>query len=604
LYVVPKVALTRLVDTFLPNEKMRLIHTVRRLQNAEVALVFVVSALLCAAQTLSPGEIRITSRPYFPQSPIRVQTRMVELEVVVRDSHGRPVPGLTKDDFMVYDAHKPRDITSFFVAASSAPPNESPKVAKEAAAPQAAPAPLSTAQTVPSDRSIALFFDDFNTPTGDLARAKTGATRFIKEASTRGDRIALFTASGGVILNFTSDTAAILAAIAHVEAHPRMSSSNMGTCPRITPYEAYRIVAEDPMVTDLKVEEACHQCGAADTPCAWFTSMVLAQANQTWDQARVDSQATLDAIKATLVQLARMPGRHMLLIASSGFMSETLDQQLDGIINVAVREGIVINSLDAKGLYAEAPGTPLNETVESVESSLKIMILQIESLGDRLMSEDSAMARFAESTGGLLFQNNNDLDLGFYRLGVMPSVVYLLGFPPAEDGVYHKIKVELRNASHISIHTRPGYFAPTNSQANEPVPADTIDSQIRGSVEKTGVPATIIEKFGVSASGSPLLTIQTHVDIQKLTFQQQKDRQVQMLTFVAALYDPQGKFVTGKEAEMSLALKPESFDYFSKTGINGVMQLEAPRGAYRFRMVIQEAVHGNMSATSKNLQIP
>jgi hypothetical protein len=170
--------------------------------------------------------------------------------------------------------------------------------------------------------------------------------------------------------------------------------------------------------------------------------------------------------------------------------------------------------------------------------------------------------------------------------------------------VYHKIRVELRNASHISIHTRPGYFAPTNSQADEPAPADTIDSQIRGSVEKTGVPATVIEKFGVSASGKPQLTIESHIDIQKLPFEQQKDRHVQKLTFVAALFDPQGNFITGKQAEMNLALKPESFDRFSKTGINGVMQLEAPPGTYRLRMVVQEAVHGNISATSKEVQIP
>jgi len=264
----------------------------------------------------------------------------------------------------------------------------------------------------------------------------------------------------------------------------------------------------------------------------------------------------------------------------------------------------VINSLDAKGLYAEAPGTPINESVESVVPSLGSMILQIQSLGDRLDSEDSAMARFTESTGGLLFQNNNDLDLGFYQFGVMPSITYLLGFPPAEDGQYHKIKVELKNADHRLLLVRPGYFAPAKGSSDEPVPADTVDSEMRGLAEKTDLPTTVTEKFGTTPAGSPQLTIQTHVDIQKLTFKPQQDRQVQKLTFVAALYDPQGNFITGKQAEMNLALKPESFERFSKTGISGVMQLEAPPGTYRLRMVVQEAVHGNMSATNKDVQIP
>ena len=95
-----------------------------------------------------------------------------------------------------------------------------------------------------------------------------------------------------------------------------------------------------------------------------------AQAEQTWGQARIAAQSTLDSIKDALDQLSRTSGRHMLLLSSSGFLSGTLDQQLDAIISEAVRAGVVIDSLDAKGLYAEAPGTPLNESVEVVELPL------------------------------------------------------------------------------------------------------------------------------------------------------------------------------------------------------------------------------------------
>ena len=194
----------------------------------------------------------------------------------------------------------------------------------------------------------------------------------------------------------------------------------------------------------------------------------------------------------------------MLLLSSSGFLSGTLDQQQDAIINEAVRAGIVINSLDAKGLYAEAPGGPINESNELTEIPVSSTLFQVQSLGDRLDSEDSAMARFAESTGGLLFRNNNDLDLGFYQLGVLPSVTYLLGFPPAEDGEYHKIKIELKNSGGRIVLVRPGYFAPGGKAASaQPTSADKIDAEMRGSGEKTGVPATISEKFGASASGKP-----------------------------------------------------------------------------------------------------
>jgi len=572
-----------------------------------------------------------------PQSPIRVQTRLVELEVVVRDSRGRPVPGLTKDDFIIYDAHKIRDVTSFSVSSAGPPANAPPNVPSkratshtEVSVPPAASTPPPPVQTVPSGRSIALFFDDLNTPAGDMMRAKVAATRFIKEASVGRDRIALISSSGAPNLTFTSDTAAILDAVTHVQSHPRMSPGGLSPCPRITAYEAYQILNNNPMVFQAKIAEACRCSGsqygglcnnieaippgdlqnpkALTGDLAEFILSVKGQAEQTWGQARAGSQATLDAIKAALDRLANQSGPRMLLISSSGFLSGTLDRELDDIISDAVGQGVVINSLDAKGLYAEAPGTPINETPETTEPSLRNTISQIESLGDRLDSEDSALARFAESTGGFLFRNNNDLDLGFYQLGVMPSIEYLLNFPPAEDGEYHKIKVELKNAGHRFLLVRPGYFAPAKGSTDQPISADTptnaIDTEMRGSAEKTGVPATISQKVGTSASGNPQLTIESHIDIQKLPFEQQRDRHVQKLTFVAALYGPEGNFITGKQAEMTLALKAESFDRFSKTGINGVMQLEAPPGAYRLRVVVREAVHGAMSAINKDLTIP
>jgi hypothetical protein len=49
-------------------------------------------AVLCAQQA-APDEIRVSSRPYVTQSPygIRVETKLVELNVAVRDWKGRAI---------------------------------------------------------------------------------------------------------------------------------------------------------------------------------------------------------------------------------------------------------------------------------------------------------------------------------------------------------------------------------------------------------------------------------------------------------------------------------------------------------------------------------
>ena len=61
-----------------------------------------------SAQTLSTDEVRITSHPYFPKATIRIESQLVELDVVVRDPRGRAVCGLTKEDFSVRDSGKGR----------------------------------------------------------------------------------------------------------------------------------------------------------------------------------------------------------------------------------------------------------------------------------------------------------------------------------------------------------------------------------------------------------------------------------------------------------------------------------------------------------------
>ena len=70
-----------------------------------------VTALLAAAQS---DEVRVSAHTYTP-TPLRltVQSDLVELEVVVRDPHGRTVSGLRQGDFEIFDKGKHREIAAF-----------------------------------------------------------------------------------------------------------------------------------------------------------------------------------------------------------------------------------------------------------------------------------------------------------------------------------------------------------------------------------------------------------------------------------------------------------------------------------------------------------
>jgi VWFA-related protein len=585
----------------------------------------------------SPGEVRISSRPYSPRAAtLHSEARLVVVEIVVRDSRGKPVKGLTKDDFELTDAGKKRESAAFAVETTASDQSSSAEASDatsaHAAASGSAPGPI-PAQAASAGRSLALFFDDINTPPSDLARAKIAATRFLKEELAPGDRVAIFSASTGEALGFRADTNSLISAVHQLQSHPRASSSGSGSCPRITPYQAYQISSGDPGALQAAVMENCKCPGHDGSECMDIQSMpayqldssmagggavgpgggsqdagniiaeVKTQASATWLQAKLISETTFDAVRSSVRSLATMPGKRMLLIASSGFITGELEQEEDAIVQDALRGGVVINSLDAKGVYAESTGRPLNEASDASETHPLSMVYEARALGERLESQDAPLARLAESTGGLFFHNNNDLNLGFYQLGVIPDVAYQLAFPPAEDGKYHKLKVELRNKSAGFVQARPGYFAPNRARLAQPDPAETLDRAVEGDDDSNAMDAGVTLQLAKTGENGRRLTLNIYVDSKKLPFRREKDLELEKLTFVAALYDLEGTLIAGREAEMNLALKPDSFARLADSGITGTLSLDAPPGFYRLRSVVQEGVEGKIMAQTKKLHI-
>src|ERR1019366_3241640 len=74
-------------------------------------------AMLPAQQSIPANELRLSSGPYWlPSMPaVKVEARLVEVGVVVRDTHGHAVGGLTMDDFEIEDSGKKQAITTFSV---------------------------------------------------------------------------------------------------------------------------------------------------------------------------------------------------------------------------------------------------------------------------------------------------------------------------------------------------------------------------------------------------------------------------------------------------------------------------------------------------------
>jgi len=580
------------------------------------------SILLIAAeaQERKPAqEVQVSAQPYAPAPlAMRVETELVEVGVVVRGHDGKAISGLKQENFVVSDQGSRRELSYFAVETPGAvrrgPPTEiaSGGMAKTAAGSPAQPPEQSSVAARP--RFIALYFEDFGTNGGDLKRAQLAGRRFVTEGLDNNDRVAVFSSSGD-FLDYTNEKPKLIAAIGKLRPHPKFSESGLGGCPRITPYQAYLItVMSDPGAMDAAAKEA-GTCASSGDDSAYggaqakiASHAILEQAEITWGQVRTASQATLDAIGRAMASLQAMPGQRLFLLVSSGFNSATLETERDQLISQALRSGIVISSVDAKGLYAAVPSRGPNEEINT-DRPLPVETFRFEtgSIGGEGFADNQVMSDLAQATGGLFFHNNNDLPYGFSQLGSIPEVSYLLGFTPTEagNGKYHKLKVTLKGLNSYVVQARPGYFANPPGASGKAVNREAeLDREVSGTSLRADLPATVAFRLGGAPSaGIKTVMAQIHITIDKLQFPVRDGRRVQRLKVVAALLDGKGNIVAAKVGTMDFAMAGATYARLSANGINAGLNLDVPSGTYRLRTVVQETVEGKMASSTLNIEV-
>src|SRR5207302_4338621 len=107
------------------------------------------------------------------------------------------------------------------------------------------------------------------------------------------------------------------------------------------------------------------------------------------------------------------------------------------------------------------------------------------------------------------------------QLGVIPEVVYVLGFSPTDatpDGRYHGLKVKLAAGNHYAVQARLGYTAPTKTPPAGQRAPSKLDAQAIGSDPLSEIPADVTPEFGAT------LIAVVHVDASKLKFEKRADR--------------------------------------------------------------------------------
>jgi VWFA-related protein len=564
----------------------------------------------------------------------KVNVKLVVVRVVARDSQGHAVGNLQQQDFQVFDNGKPQAITQFSIekagaratmelnglnptsgsSSTNGPPNEPSENVKATAVPQ---------------RYAAYLFDDVHLKFADLALARQAAERHLASLQPA-DRAGIFSTSGQTTLDFTDDHAKLHDTLLTLQPRPIAGMEGPNPCPEVNYYMADIIINKE----DSKEYGPATQTATFDALyCAFGNDaeqignarlLALSTARRSLEEGEHESRLALGVLKELVRRLALMPGQRSIVLVSPGFQTPRLEHEYVDVIDKALHSEVIINAIDARGLYV--PGTSSdaskqgssNATGAMVQTGRAtfapvpgggVMVQEQKALYDiaSATADADVLAVVADGTGGTFFHNSNDLYEGFTRVAAPPEFSYVLAFTPQNlkpDGSFHTLKVKLNSALKLNLQARRGYYAPQHFDDPAEEAKQEIEDAVFSQDESHGIPVELRTQFYKSSDTDAKLSVLAKVDVKHIRFRKVDGRNRNDLTVVSALFDRNGNYLKGEEKIFQMSWKDETLESKLGSGITVKTSFDVKPGTYRVRLIVRDAEGQSMTAENSAVEIP
>ncbi len=536
----------------------------------------------------------------------KVNVKLVLVRAVVRDAQGHAVGNLHQEDFQVFDKGKPQVISQFEVEQPGTLIAKARQTQKKEDISDVSPdGKSSNNEPVPPvpERFVVYLFDDVHLEFGDLARVRQAAERHFSTLRPT-DRAAISTTSGRVMLDYTDDRAQLHEALLRLQPQP-ISSGVSSECPNISYYQADQITNKnDSQALSVAVQEAlaCQPTlpnGQAIDP----TPLVNAISAGVLNAGDHESRISLGILKDAVQSLSRMPGQRGLVLISPGFITPRLEYEYTDIIDRAVRTQVVVNTLDARGLYVIVPGGDLGSPSALRPPPPAKGLIEIAAAS----AQQDLLAVLADGTGGVFFHNNNDLDEGLRQVAQAPEYSYVLAFVPQNlklDGSFHSLKVTVKTPPKLNIQARRGYYAPKHSVGPTEQAKQEIEDAIFSQEELHNLPVKLHTQFFKASEDDVKLIVLTHVDVRLMHFRKNQGRNDNVLTCISALFNRNGNLIQGMQKTVTMHWKDETLEHRLASGITLKTSFDVKPGSYMVRLVVRDTEGQLMSAENGTVEIP
>jgi VWFA-related protein len=561
---------------------------------------------------------------------LRITTQLVQVDAVVMDKNDQVIPDLKLSDFEIYDNGKKQDLQFIeFVSGDTAPRTEGRiDVAGQTIEPDV------TRNLTAHDlrRVYAFVVDDLTIPFDDLISVRTMLRDFVDKQMREGDLVAIVRVVGGrgILQQFTSDKQLLRRAIAEItpQLNPYSAFNNLGTPSRIN--------------TTPTLDSSSETTGAITIPVPGSGMDFDASPDGVTKGFRAIT--TLATASDVINSMKPLPGRKNLLLISGGLpifestpnqvtvngatvsiqesraLSNNVSYMLRQLSDRAGRAGVVINTLDIRGLKASRGVARFTDPGNEARSGLlpngnagsddatfgrTADLAQFDNLSLDPLTGHLGLQALSTATGGVSVANTSDFREGLNRV-LARSSYYLLAYRPSEpfDGKFHKQQIKV-NRPGAKIYARQGYVATPDTPARAQTKENAIVRAAMSPLAKRDVDMNGTIQYRFTSENTASIDINLAIDANKLDFKQGADGKYQA-TFdvVGFLIDSTGKTQNGFSQTVNASFSPEEYKRAQEYGISYTGNVEVPHGIYQLRAVVRDASTGRMGTMSQYIEVP
>jgi VWFA-related protein len=580
---------------------------------SRIRSVLAVVCLACGVSQAAPP----ADQPPFGEV---VEVNVVNVDVHVTDQGGRPVPGLQRDDFEVYEDGKRVKLTNF------------ERIEVEPATAEPAPAASVTAlagaastDPPPEDRlHLVIYVDNFNLNPAHRTRVLQQVRGFLKDLRPE-DRVMLVTNDLGLTIRlpFTGDPAALNATLDMIERLPAQGATA----------ESDRRTA---MRQILEVREAVR---VREGPCS---RSLMAPAESYAEISRNQVLQSLKSLTVLVNSLSGVPGRKAVLYVSDGLpanpgeevfqllaeicgggsasgIQDVHDAELEGPDQISGREVLmkvphysVVADLDRFATHANANRVTLytlqatglqSASSASADYGPNERLLQLPNLQFvQTANLQNSLTLLATETGGKAILNANDVSLDLHRMQDDLSTYYSLGYVPEHsgDGREHRIEVKVRKPG-LQIRSRRSY---RDKPSIERAVDRTLAAVYHGFEDN---PLEVTLKLGeqVAQDGDRFqVPIKLRIPLFKLAVLPQQDRIYRgRLRLLVSTRDEQGGVSPIRQIQVPLEIPEQQILYAMGQFYEYDLILVLPRGEQHVAIAIRDEGTTTLSVLSRTLSV-